>query len=98
MRWGRGAGEGGKEDIRKGMRVSSCSANTFATTSASFKVQNLCEIFVTERGPVDHLCMVTKADRSDEDWQQGQLAPSPGPVFNQKNNLSVIAPFSIILP
>ena len=71
----------GKEDIRKGMRISSCSANTFANASASFKVQNLSRIFVTERGVQDHLCMVTKADRSDEDWQQGQLAPPPGPVF-----------------
>jgi hypothetical protein len=41
-----GRGEGSKEDIRKGMRISSFSANTFANASASFKsaklVRNIC--------------------------------------------------------
>jgi hypothetical protein len=72
---------GGKEDIRKGMRVSSCSANTFANASASFKSAKLVRNIRNSKGDLDHLCMVTKADRSDEDWQQGQLAPPPGPVF-----------------
>jgi hypothetical protein len=72
---------GGKEDIRKGVRVSSCSANTFANASASFKGAKLVRNIRNRKGDQDHLCMVTKADRSDEDWQQGQLAPPPGPVF-----------------
>jgi hypothetical protein len=87
-----GWGGGGKEDTRKGMRISIVAARIHLQMQGAKLVQNI----RIKKEVQDHLCMVTKADRSDEDWQQGQLAYPSRTSFLIKRIISLSLLLSVL--